>query len=46
MGLARRLAVLRRKANGEKRIAIVLTNHNARAARIANAVGLDSPASL
>jgi cobaltochelatase CobN len=46
MGLALRLAALRRKANGEKRIAVVLTNHNAKAARIANAVGLDSPASL
>jgi cobaltochelatase CobN len=46
MGLALRLAALRRKANGEKRVAVVLTNHNAKASRIANAVGLDSPASL
>ena len=46
VGLALRFAALRRKANADKRIAIVLTNHNAKAARIANAVGLDSPASL
>src|SRR5205085_10869131 len=46
MGLASRLAALRRKPNHEKRIAVVLTNHNAKASRIANAVGLDSPASL
>jgi cobaltochelatase CobN len=46
LGQARRLAILRRKANSDKRLAIVLTNHNAKAARIANAVGLDSPASL
>src|SRR5439155_9189831 len=46
LGIAMRLATLRRKANAEKRIAVVLTNHNAKASRIANAVGLDSPASL
>jgi len=46
MGLASRLAALRHQPNAEKRVAIVLTNHNAKAARIANAVGLDSPASL
>ncbi|MCC6238298.1 MAG: cobaltochelatase subunit CobN, partial [Dehalococcoidia bacterium] len=46
IGIAMRLARLRRTARGAKRIAIVLTNHNARASRIANAVGLDSPASL
>ena len=46
MGQALRLATLRRKTNAEKRVAVVLTNHNAKAARIANAVGLDSPASL
>ena len=46
IGIAMRLATLRRKANADKRIAVVLTNHNAKASRIANAVGLDSPASL
>ena len=46
IGQALRLAALRRKPNAEKRVAVVLTNHNAKAARIANAVGLDSPASL
>ncbi|GMU39361.1 MAG: cobaltochelatase subunit CobN [Chloroflexota bacterium] len=46
MGLAARLAALRRIPHAEKRVAIVLSNHNAKAARIANAVGLDSPASL
>ncbi len=46
LGIAMRLAALRRKTNAEKRVAIVLTNHNAKASRIANAVGLDSPASL
>ncbi|MGE3857070.1 MAG: cobaltochelatase subunit CobN, partial [Dehalococcoidia bacterium] len=46
LGIAMRMATLRRKANAEKRIAVVLTNHNAKASRIANAVGLDSPASL
>ena len=46
IGIAMRLAALRRIPNAEKRIAVVLTNHNAKASRIANAVGLDSPASL
>ena len=46
LGIAMRLAALRRKPNAEKRIAVVLTNHNAKASRIANGVGLDSPASL
>ena len=46
IGQALRLAALRRKPNAEKRVAVVLTNHNAKASRIANAVGLDSPASL
>ncbi len=46
VGLARRFAVLRRKPNAQKRVAFVLTNYNAKASRIANAVGLDSPASL
>jgi cobaltochelatase CobN len=46
VGLALRLAALRRKPNAEKRIAIILTNSPAKAARIGNAVGLDAPASL
>ena len=46
LGIAQRLATLRRKPNAEKRVGIVLTNHNTKASRIANAVGLDSPASL
>ncbi|MDP9380350.1 MAG: cobaltochelatase subunit CobN [Chloroflexota bacterium] len=46
VGQAMRLAELRRKPNGEKRIAFALTNYNAKVSRIANAVGLDSPASL
>ena len=46
VGQALRLANLRRKSNAEKRIAIVLTNSPAKAARIGNAVGLDAPASL
>lgn len=46
MGLAVRLAELRRKPNREKRVAIILTNHHAKASRIANAVGLDSPESV
>ena len=46
LGIAGRLAALRRMPNAEKRVAVVLTNHNAKASRIANAVGLDSPASL
>lgn len=44
--VALKFAALRRKPNSEKRIAVALTNHNAKASRIANAVGLDSPASL
>ncbi len=46
VGIALRLANLRRKPNAEKRIAIILTNSPAKAARIGNAVGLDAPASL
>ncbi|HEY0581067.1 MAG TPA: cobaltochelatase subunit CobN, partial [Chloroflexota bacterium] len=46
VGLALRFAVLRRKANADKRIALILTNYNARASRIGNAVGLDTPASV
>ncbi len=46
VGLVKRLVTLRRKPNAEKRIAFVLTNSAAKAARIGNAVGLDAPASL
>jgi cobaltochelatase CobN len=46
VGQALRLAALRRKPNDEKRIAFVLTNYTSKASRIANAVGLDTPASL
>ena len=46
IGQALRLAALRRTPNREKRIAFVLTNYTARASRVANAVGLDTPASL
>ena len=45
-GLANRYAILRRKPNGEKRIAFVLTNSAGKASKIGNAVGLDAPASL
>jgi cobaltochelatase CobN len=45
-GLALRLARLRRKPNREKRVAFILTNSPGKAARIGNAVGLDTPASL
>jgi len=44
-GQALRWAALRRKPNGEKRIAIVLSNYPTRSARAGNAVGLDTPAS-
>lgn len=46
VGIALRLANLRRKPNAEKRIAVILTNSPAKAARIGNAVGLDAPVSL
>jgi len=46
MGLAVRLARLRRLPNAEKRVAIILTNHHAKASRVANAVGLDGPESV
>jgi cobaltochelatase CobN len=46
IGQALRLAALRRKPNAHKRVALVLTNYNAKASRIGNAVGLDTPASV
>lgn len=45
-GIVEKHTALRRKANSEKRIAFVLTNSGAKAARVGNAVGLDAPASL
>jgi cobaltochelatase CobN len=45
-GLAVRLARLRHKPNAAKRIAILLSSYPTKAARLGNAVGLDSPASL
>ncbi len=46
VGLALRLARLRRTPNARKRVAFVLTNASGKAAKIGNAVGLDTPASL
>jgi len=46
VGQALRLAALQRKPNHAKRVAFILTNYTGRVSRIANAVGLDSPASL
>src|SRR5262249_13199175 len=37
---------LRRKPNSEKRLALILTNYPSKNARIGNAVGLDTPASV
>ncbi len=45
-GLAVKWAKLRSKSNEEKRIAIVLSNYPTKDARIGNAVGLDTPASV
>jgi cobaltochelatase CobN len=45
-GLAVRLARLRHKPNAEKRVAVMFSSYPTKAARIGNAVGLDSPASL
>ncbi|HUH08336.1 MAG TPA: cobaltochelatase subunit CobN [Egibacteraceae bacterium] len=44
-GTALRLARLRRTANVDKRVAIVLSNYPTKHSRIGNAVGLDTPAS-
>lgn len=44
--LAARYAILRRKRNGEKRVAIVLHNYPPRNDRVASAFGLDSPESV
>ena len=44
-GLAVRTARLRHLANGDKRVAIVLSAYPTKRARLGNAVGLDTPAS-
>ncbi len=46
IGQALRWAELRRAPNAAKRVALILTNYTSRVSRIANAVGLDTPASL
>ncbi len=45
-GTVVRLAALRHKPNGDKRIAIVLSAYPTKRGRIGNAVGLDTPASV
>jgi cobaltochelatase CobN len=45
-GTAVRLAALRHKPNGDKRIAVVLSAYPTKRGRIGNAVGLDTPASV
>ena len=44
--LAAKWANLRRKTNAEKRVAIIMSNYPTKDARIGNAVGLDTPASV
>lgn len=44
--LAQRWARLRHTANQDKRVAILLANYPSKNARVGNAVGLDTPASL
>ena len=44
--LASKWANLRRKANADKRVAIIMSNYPTKDARIGNAVGLDTPASV
>ena len=44
--LAARWASLRRKSNAEKRVAVIMSNYPTKDARIGNAVGLDTPASV
>ena len=46
VGLAVRLARLRYKPNAAKRLAVLFSSYPTKTARIGNAVGLDSPASL
>ncbi|MCP6082810.1 cobaltochelatase subunit CobN, partial [Klebsiella pneumoniae] len=42
--LARRWLLLARKANADKRVALILANYPTRDGRIGNGVGLDTPA--
>ncbi len=44
-GIAARFASLRRTPNGEKRVAILLSNYPTKHSRVGNAVGLDTPRS-
>ncbi|HEX2183288.1 MAG TPA: cobaltochelatase subunit CobN [Rubrobacteraceae bacterium] len=44
-GLATRFARLGRAPNGEKRVAVLLSNYPTKHSRVGNAVGLDTPAS-
>jgi cobaltochelatase CobN len=44
--LAARYVTLRRKANADKRVALVLTNFANRQGRVGSAVGLDTPATV
>jgi cobaltochelatase CobN len=44
--LARNWAILRNEPNATKRVAFILSNYPTKNARIGNAVGLDTPASL
>ncbi|MCH8022390.1 MAG: cobaltochelatase subunit CobN [Thaumarchaeota archaeon] len=44
--LAMRFAILRRKPNNEKKVAIILSNYPVKNGRLGNAVGLDTPASV
>ncbi len=45
-GLTTRLARLRRTANADKRVALVLSAYPTKRARVGNAVGLDTPVSV
>ena len=45
-GLASKWANLRLKPNSEKRVAVIMSNYPTKDARIGNAVGLDTPASV
>ena len=44
-GLATRFARLRRVPNGDKKVAVLLSNYPTKHSRVGNAVGLDTPAS-
>jgi cobaltochelatase CobN len=43
---AKRWSAIRRKANAEKRIALIMPNYPNKDSRLANGVGLDTPASM